>query len=390
MYHVLLTTTNKDKPLCGWNSRTVLLRLLESPKFAIADTVETLLAMLPSWIKKSPETLISYLESDSTPRFAKVLILEDLSTRKERLRGSQAPSLNHEYVLPTVIRLLNSSEGEVVDATRRFLRNGPLSNDFVDVLMSENYLRNENLPTSTRVLILEDLSVRAEWEVHAVNLAQKHMFGILLRLAASPEIEVAGATCTLIGTLLTWKSVADVTPLKDLPKPLLVLANPSDPWFHKQTIYALNCLCKWESGASVLAQETATLAERILQPSNVTADAALLGWTCRMLGNCARYGNLTLDDDSPVYEHLDSLLEHPEPAVQEDVLYALSCMREAHEPKNYIQTKNTKIQKKMGPETLTPEARAEARRRGVGAALVRLEAAYFPKAETSSESKPSN
>ncbi|KAJ7196047.1 hypothetical protein GGX14DRAFT_575141 [Mycena pura] len=258
---------------------------------AIVNSVVSLLETLP-------------LSTD----FLETLMFHVEKSLKTRIKwDTQARTMGHQLVIPVLICLLDSPEIRLMNSVRLLLATWPLSKQVLNVLIS--YLENEETPASTQVLIMEDLSVRAEWEAHARNLGKEDVFPILLQLLGSPETRIVETVCILIGTLSTWKSVTEKILLmdSDVCRPLLTLANPSRGGFHKEAIYALSRISTWEND-----------------------DVATLAWICRILGNFARFGTIAVSVESSLYMRLDVLLD------QEEASHALTCIREASEAEGSV------------------------------------------------------
>ncbi|KAJ7488192.1 hypothetical protein FB451DRAFT_1391131 [Mycena latifolia] len=201
-------------------------------------------------------------------------------------------------------------------------RGQPISKENVDILAC--YLEAKEIPTSTKLEILEDLEARAKWEAQAKTMAQEYPLARVIRLLHSPEITIMELVCSLLGSLAMWKSVnAEVTLLHTCSH-LIPLAIPSDGVPLKQSVYALSCISIWETGARDLitqsnVQELAALLE--------SDDSDVLKWTCRILGEVIRSGCVIIT----AYTRLESLVEHPSMSVQQEALYVLRCVDEATE-----------------------------------------------------------
>ncbi|KAJ7488230.1 hypothetical protein FB451DRAFT_1167688 [Mycena latifolia] len=149
--------------------------------------------------------------------------------------------------------------------------------------------RAKEIPTSTKLEILEDLEARAKWEAQAKTMAQEYPLATLIRLLHSPEVTIVEAVCSLLGSLAMWKSVNAEVALLNTRSHLIPLAIPSNGVPLKQSVYALSGISIWETGVRALAEV------------NIHELAALL------------------DSDDP------DILKHPSAPVQQGALYALHC-----------------------------------------------------------------
>ncbi|KAJ7453484.1 armadillo-type protein [Mycena latifolia] len=192
------------------------------------------------------------------------------------------------------------------------------------------YLEATEISTSTKLLILQYLNARAQREAQAETIAQDYALDALIRLLHSPEDKIVESVCSLLGNLAIWKSVNGAIVDRDASGHLISLATPSDGTPLKQSIYALSSISSWEAGARGLAEaKVQDIAERLLK----SGDSNVLQWVCRILGDVARCGHVA---SATAYTRLKSLEEHPDPYVQKEVVYALSCVRDATESKTSI------------------------------------------------------
>ncbi|KAJ7488263.1 armadillo-type protein [Mycena latifolia] len=157
--------------------------------------------------------------------------------------------------------------------------------EILDILMS--YLGDEEISTSVKLWILKDLNIRATWEAQARNMAQENDLVVVIYLLHSQERSIVDSVCTLLGNLAIWKSVNAAIVLFDPCKTLVSLARLSVHGLPKQAIYALSCISNWEEGARAIADAKAEdLAANLLQ----SEDTEILEWTCHMLGQVAQFG----------------------------------------------------------------------------------------------------
>ncbi|KAJ7488242.1 hypothetical protein FB451DRAFT_1226771 [Mycena latifolia] len=205
-------------------------------------------------------------------------------------------------------------------------RGQPISKENLDILAC--YLEAKEIPTSTKLEILQDLEARAKWEAQAKTMAQEYPLASFIRLLHSPEITIVESVCSLLGSLAMWKSVNAEVILLNTCSHLIPLAIPFDGIPLKQSVYALSCISIWGTGARDLAtqpnvHELAALLE--------FDDPDILKWICRILGEVARAGCVIISPEDTAYTQLESLVEHSSAPVQQEALYALRCFREATE-----------------------------------------------------------
>ncbi|KAJ7488226.1 hypothetical protein FB451DRAFT_1226737 [Mycena latifolia] len=205
-------------------------------------------------------------------------------------------------------------------------RGQPISKENVDILAC--YLEAKEIPTSTKLEILEDLEARAKWEAQAKTLAQEYPLATFIRLLHSPEITIVEAVCYLLGSLAMWKSVNTEVTLLSTCSHLIPLAIPSDGVPLKQSVFALSCISIWETGARDLATQPNVHELAVLLESD---DPDVLKWTSRILGEVTRSGCVIISPESTAYTRLESLVEIHSAPVQQDALYALRCVDEVFE-----------------------------------------------------------
>ncbi|KAJ7691051.1 armadillo-type protein [Mycena rosella] len=293
------------------------------------------------------DCLLGYLESKEISTATKLLILHDLNVRA-RLR-TEARTIVQENAFPVIIRLLDSPKIRIVDATCTLLGTFPLSQEILDILMWS--LGDGEIPTTVKLLILKDLNIRATWEAQARNMAQENVLVVVIGLLHSKERNIVESVCSLLGNLASWKSVNAAIVMLNPCQRLVSLASLSVDVLPKQSIYALSCISKWKEGARAIADANPEDLAAKLLPSE---DLEVLEWTCHMLGQVAQFGRrsgrgriytdtvplkntgVRIALGSAVYVRLNSLIDHPERAVQKEALYALNCIREGTEPTERI------------------------------------------------------
>ncbi|KAJ7488245.1 hypothetical protein FB451DRAFT_733692 [Mycena latifolia] len=187
-------------------------------------------------------------------------------------------------------------------------------------------------------------------------MAQEYPLATLIRLLHSPEITIVEAVCSLLGSLVMWKSVNAEVTLLNTCSHLIPLAIHSNGVPLKQSIYALSCISIWGTGARDLAtqpnvHELAALLE--------FDDPDILKWICRILGEVARAGCVIISPEDTAYTRLESLVEHPSAPVQQEALYALRCFNGDTEQAEYI-SNGTSVEKtfhllqSMAPRRVEP------------------------------------
>ncbi|KAJ7115105.1 hypothetical protein C8R43DRAFT_1038982 [Mycena crocata] len=192
---------------------TIPLHTLAKPlsKFLHHRQVAGILSQL-EWpvSEETLDVLSCYLETNEILTSTKLLILGDidLKARREAFEDSRGMGLGRlrQALLPVLMRLLLSPEKRIVDSACTLLGSKEFlgiptaaSKENVDIFIW--YLDAKEISSSTKLLILQHLHVRAEWEIHALNLAEEKPFCALIRLLHSPDKAIGESVCTLLGTL---------------------------------------------------------------------------------------------------------------------------------------------------------------------------------------------
>ncbi|KAJ6576036.1 armadillo-type protein [Mycena vulgaris] len=207
-------------------------------------------------------------------------------------------------------------------------RGRPISTDTLEALMS--YLEATEIPSSTKLSILEDLTARAQVEAQAQTMGQGYALGVLVRLLHSPEVKIVESACTLLGNLSLWEDVNATIAVLNPCSHLIYLATRSDAEARKPSSYALSCISRWEAGVQAMAEANPhELVAQLFQSD----DADDLQRACRMLGGLFRFGTVSTIANFRTYMRLDSFEEHPESSVQDAALYALTCIDDASKDK---------------------------------------------------------
>ncbi|KAJ7116124.1 armadillo-type protein [Mycena crocata] len=184
------------------------------------------------------------------------------------------------------------------------------------------------------MLILRDLARRAESEAEARTMVEESVHWVLAHLLRSPNIGIVEAACMIFGSLAAWKdgnaAIVKLNPCQQL----LLLSSHKDPRVRKQAICVLSLVGRSAEGAHTLVEANAWLvAVRMIQ----SKDTEILVWTCQMVADIWRHTETLHGSavESGLCSQLVDLVEYSQPAVQNEALYALSCITDGSVPGVY-------------------------------------------------------
>ncbi|KAJ7488257.1 armadillo-type protein [Mycena latifolia] len=194
-------------------------------------------------------------------------------------------------------------------------RSLPLSKDILECLLG--YLETKDISTSTRVLILQELSVRAKLGTEARTLVQENALPVIIRLLGSPKDRIVEAACSLLGTFPISQEILDIlmSYLGDEE-----ISTSVKLWILKD----LNVRATWEAQARNMAQENVLVVVIYLLHSQ---ERSIVDSVCTLLGNLAIWKSvnaaIVLFDPCKTLVSLARLSAHGPP---KQVIYALSCI----------------------------------------------------------------
>ncbi|KAJ7887161.1 hypothetical protein B0H13DRAFT_2534384 [Mycena leptocephala] len=150
-------------------------------------------------------------------------------------------------------------------------RSAPLSKGSLEVLTWYLQSRDKDIGPSTKVLILQELNRRAQWEPQTWFMVEENVHHAIVQLLGSANDNILASACRLLGTLAQWRSgnaaIVDVNPCSNLV--WLVTYNDS-PVVHKQAVYAL----------SRVGQYSAAGARALIEAGAVSLTSTLLRGEC--------------------------------------------------------------------------------------------------------------
>ncbi|KAJ6576035.1 armadillo-type protein [Mycena vulgaris] len=154
-------------------------------------------------------------------------------------------------------------------------RSSPFSKDALDSLLG--YLGSKEISTSTKVLVLQDLSVRAKWGAQAQAMMQMNALPVIIRLIDSPKGRLVEAACSFLGALPLSQEMLDA-----------VVCQLGDDEISSSVklslLKDLTVRATWEPQARTMAQENALVVIIRLLHSQ---EGRIIDSACTLLGNLA-------------------------------------------------------------------------------------------------------
>ncbi|KAF7356746.1 hypothetical protein MVEN_01009600 [Mycena venus] len=232
--------------------------------------------------------------------------------------GLQGPTINLHAVAKPLMRRMYHRQAMAFITKHR---GDPLSKTTLEIYSS--YLPWNYVSWPTKAAIMSELSNKAISEVDARAVVDSSVFYHLVSMLGSPDSKVRYSSCMLLGNLASYESTAPV--ILDGLKPCKQLISLLRDEYPIVIFWATHALCQisqWLDGAQAIVEAEVLGCVLVLLES---ADTQVRRWTCKMVGNLARYEfTARAILELKLCERMVSLLDEKNPGVIDSVTYALS------------------------------------------------------------------